>query len=69
MDNFIFSSDTNLVYSDGSSEQYYLGFALSKLISEANSLSLFTGLLPPNDSAIFFIKHNTLNSLAISLDA
>jgi hypothetical protein len=25
-------------------------------------------LLPTNNSAIFFIKHNTLNSLSISLD-
>jgi hypothetical protein len=29
----MFYSNANLLYSDGTSDQYYLGFALSKLIS------------------------------------
>lgn len=40
-----------------------LGFALNKLMSEANSLRNFTTLLPQNNSHVFFVNYNTVNGL------
>lgn len=33
LNNFLFSVNSKLVYSDGSVDDYYLGFAMNKLIS------------------------------------
>ena len=51
------------MYNDGSFENIMLGFALNKLMSEANSLRGFGGLLPANNSHVFFVNFNTVNGL------
>ena len=38
LDNYEFNFDAKIVYKDLSFDNYYLGFGLSKLVSEANSL-------------------------------
>lgn len=62
---------THLVYSDGSSDSYYLGFALSKLVSEGNTISQDpnTGLLASasDSSNTFFISYNMVNNMLETL--
>lgn len=47
LNQYTFQTNTELSYSDGSKDNYFLGFALNKFISEANSLTLSnsTGLI------------------------
>jgi hypothetical protein len=63
LDYYPYNSITKIVYNDGSFENIMLGFALNKLMSEANSLRSFGGLLPVNNSHVFFVNFNTVNGL------
>ena len=64
----MFTQNAQLIYSDGSSDNYYLGFALNKLISEANSVQLGNNSLLINDPSTYFVQYNTVNGMSMSLD-
>jgi hypothetical protein len=66
LDYYPYNSETTLYYNDGSKEQILLGFALNKLMSEANSIKSQTSILDQNDSYVYFVHYNTLNGLITS---
>ena len=67
LDMYSYNSDTVLGYSDGSTSTMLLGFALNKLMSEANSMKAVTGrVYDQNDSHVFFVNYNTVNGLLSS---
>jgi hypothetical protein len=66
LDYYPYNSETTLYYNDGSKEQILLGFALNKLMSEANSIKSQTNILDQNDSHVYFVHYNTLNGLITS---
>ena len=63
LDNYEFNYNAKIVYRDLSSDNYYLGFGLNKLVSEANSLKSTTSLFNSNSNNVFFLKYNTVNGL------
>lgn len=64
----MFSQNAQLVYSDGSTDDYYLGFAMNKLISEANSAEMGANGRITNSPSTYFIQYNTVNGMSLSLD-
>lgn len=69
MNQFNYQVNTQLVYSDETKDSYFIAFALNKLISEANSLTLnSSGFINTSDEpTTFFIRYNTVNGISISL--
>lgn len=69
---FIFNQNITVKYRDGSKDNFYSGFALNKLISEANSikniLDRSSNLLVKTDSSSFFLMYNTINGLLVGLE-
>lgn len=60
---------TNLVSNDGSSQSMLLSFALSKLISSANSINSYTTNYNQSDPNVFFVGYNTINGIYLSTSA
>lgn len=66
LDYYSYNVNTKLVYNDNSTDNMILGFALNKLISEANSIKSFSSIYDQLDSHVFFVNYNTVNGLFIS---
>lgn len=64
-----FSLNASLQYSDGSLQNMMVGFALSKLISECNSLTSITTQLQPSDSGVAFVNYNSINDMISAVDS
>lgn len=66
LDYYSYNTDTKLTYADGSKENMLLGFALNKLISEANSAKSAATIYNQSSSHVFFVNYNTINGLILS---
>lgn len=66
LDLYPYNTETKLVYNDGSKETLLLGFALNKLISEANSMKSKVGVYDQSSSHVHFVNYNTINGLILS---
>ena len=68
LNKYTLQGNANIVYNDGSSNYYLLGFALNKLISSVGTLELNSqGTLNLNDSSTYFVRYNTVNGIQIGL--
>lgn len=54
--------NTQLTYSDGSSQSMILSFAIDKLISQAQLLAV-ASTVSSNDANLFFVQYNSVNGL------
>lgn len=66
LDYYSYNTDTKLTYADSSKENMLLGFALNKLISEANSAKSAATIYNQSSSHVFFVNYNTINGLILS---